>query len=99
MPWRGGGWVVRGASGGGRGGPRSLGRGTPPKEDLGLRAKLSQQHLLADRREMHATGVEDVTDADSSRTDQAVAGEVLQLPLVGAHRPVEPNGVVERPGS
>ena len=42
--------------------------------------------------------VEDVPDRQSAAPDEAVAGEVVEVPLVGTHRPVEPDRVVEAGG-
>ena len=50
---------------------------------------------MADGGEVHAVEVEDVTDAHAACADEAVAGELLQVPVVGADRAVEPDRVIE----
>ncbi len=55
----------------------------------------TDQHFLCDRRDVTPRNIEDRTDGQTPRTNQATAGEVVQVPVVRAQGPVKPDGMVE----
>ena len=59
---------------------------------------VAHEDLLCDGRGMGPGLVEDVTDRQPAATDVAMATEVVQVPLVGSQRCVEPDRVVEAGG-
>jgi hypothetical protein len=58
-------------------------------------ATTAQQHLLSDSGDMHAIGCEHVTDRQASAADEGVAGEIVEMPAVGAHRAMKPHRVIQ----
>jgi hypothetical protein len=60
-----------------------------------LLTRFAEQHLLSDRGDVHAFLIEDVPDRQTPRSGVVMAGEIVQVPSVGAHWAMEPDRVVE----
>lgn len=56
---------------------------------------MAEQDLLGDCGDVCALLREDVADGQASRAEQRVAGEVVQVPAIGADGAMEPDGVVK----
>jgi len=59
-------------------------------------AGISQQHLLSNRREMGSIERKYMPNGESSATNEGMAGEIVELPLIGTKGPVKPDGVIKR---
>ena len=58
-------------------------------------ATLAHQHFLGDRGDMGAIVGKDVTDRQAATTDVVMACEIVQMPLINAHRAMKPDGVIK----
>src|SRR5258706_12927691 len=56
----------------------------------------AHQHLLGNRGHVRAISGEDVADGQTSPTDEALAAEVVKVPVVGASLAMEPHRWIQR---
>src|SRR5262245_43757178 len=66
-----------------------------PRRSSRVLAPRAEQHLLGDRRHVGAVGREHLTDRQTPRAQQAMALEVVGVPVVGRDVAMEPDRVVE----
>ena len=59
------------------------------------RGDLAGEELLGERDGVRSVGGEDVPERESAGLVEGVARRVVEVPLVGPHRPMEPHRVVE----
>ena len=74
---------------------QSSGSGSFRGSSVGAIPGVPEQNFLGDRGNVPTRKVENVPDRQSAASDEAVAREVVEVPLIGTHRPVEPDRVVE----